>query len=75
MPPFVVTWTMYTEDAGNAVDATKLIAGQFFQSRIAEGEPDTACVFIVTDSKGKSVQIDLAAVAAQENEKSHSGSC
>lgn len=69
MSPHVVTWTMYTEDAENPVDAAKLIAQQYFQSRIAQGEPDTACVFIVTDSKGKSVQIDLAAVAAKENEK------
>ncbi len=69
MSPFVVTWTMYTEDASNAEDAAKLIANQFFQSRIAAGEPDTACVFIVTDGKGKSVQIDLADVAAKENER------
>lgn len=40
MSPHVVTWTMYTEDASNPVDAAKLIAKQFFQSRIAEGEPD-----------------------------------
>lgn len=66
MSPHVVTWTTYTEDADNAVDAAKLTAQKYFQSRIAQGEPDTACVFIVTDSKGKSVKIDLAAIAAQE---------
>ena len=69
MSPHVVTWIIYTEDADNPLDAAKLTAQKYFQSRIAQGEPDTACVFIVTDSKGKSVQIDLAAVAAKENEK------
>lgn len=69
MPPYVVIWTTYTENSGDATDAAREVAQQYFQRRIAQGEPDTACVFIVTDSEGKSVKIDLADVATKENEK------
>lgn len=60
MGPYVVTWTMYTENTGDHKAAAQEIAQRFFQERIAAGEPDTACTFIVTDRHGHSRKIDLA---------------
>jgi hypothetical protein len=51
---------MYTENTGDHKAAAQEIAQRFFQERIAAGEPDTACTFIVTDRHGHSRKIDLA---------------
>jgi hypothetical protein len=61
MGPYIVTWTMYSENPGDHKDAALEVAERYFQERIAAGEPDTACTFVVTNSKGESRQIDLAA--------------
>lgn len=61
MKGYTVIWTMYVETNEGHADAAREVAESYFQSRIAAGEPDTACVFIVTDSAGKSKKIDLAA--------------
>lgn len=61
MGPYIVTWTMYSENPGDHRAAAQEVAERFFQERIAAGEPDTACTFVVTNSKGESKLIDLAA--------------
>jgi hypothetical protein len=58
MGPYIVTWTMYSENPGDHKAAAQEIAEKYFQERIAAGEPDTACTFVVTNSKGESKQID-----------------
>ncbi|PPS23473.1 hypothetical protein BVY10_27840 [Pseudomonas amygdali pv. morsprunorum] len=52
---------MYSENPGDHKAAAQEVAEQYFQERIAAGEPDTACTFVVTNSKSESKQIDLAA--------------
>jgi len=61
MGQYVVTWTIYTENCGDHQTAAQEIAERFFQDRIAAGEPDTACTFLVTEINGVSKKIDLAA--------------
>ena len=60
MGPYIVTWTIYNENAGDHQAAAQEVADKYFQARISAGEPDTACTFVVTDSKGESRQIDLS---------------
>ncbi|KPW50378.1 Uncharacterized protein ALO82_02122 [Pseudomonas syringae pv. broussonetiae] len=36
------------------------VAQRFFQARIADGEPDSACTFVVTGMDGQSEKVDLA---------------
>ncbi|PYD02620.1 hypothetical protein DND90_32590 [Pseudomonas syringae pv. maculicola] len=60
MGPYIVTWTMYSENPATTRQPPKN-SGAIFSERIAAGEPDTACTFVVTNSKGESKQIDLAA--------------
>ena len=60
MSGYVVTWTIYTESEGDYKAAAQEVAQRFFQERIAEGEPESACVFLVTAMDGKSEKIDLA---------------
>lgn len=60
MSGYVVTWTIYIESEEGREGAAREVAERYFQTRIAEGEPDTACTFVVTDMAGRSRQIDLA---------------
>ncbi|WP_426154154.1 hypothetical protein [Pseudomonas sp. DC3000-4b1] len=60
MKGYTVIWTTYVETTDDHVAAAREVAESYFQPRISAGEPDTACVFIVTDSGGKSQQVDLA---------------
>jgi hypothetical protein len=61
MGSYIVTWTMYSENPGDHKAAAQEVAERYFQERIAAGEPDTACTFVVTNNKGESQKIDLAA--------------
>jgi len=60
MSGYVVTWTIYVESEEGHEGAAREVAERYFQTRIAEGEPDSACTFVVTDMAGRSRQIDLA---------------
>ncbi|RMR68684.1 hypothetical protein ALP81_100467 [Pseudomonas savastanoi pv. fraxini] len=60
MNGYVVTWTIYTESVGAHKEAALDVAQRFFQARIADGEPDSACTFFVTGMDGQSEKIDLA---------------
>ncbi|WP_122340636.1 hypothetical protein [Pseudomonas caricapapayae] len=60
MSPYIVIWTMYCENLGDHKAVAQEIAERYFQDRIAAGEPDTACIFFVTNSQGESKHIDLA---------------
>ncbi|WP_117144546.1 hypothetical protein [Pseudomonas coronafaciens] len=60
MSGYVVTWTIYTESEGLHKEAAQDVAQRFFQARIAEGKPGSACVFFVTDMEGKTEKVDLA---------------
>lgn len=60
MKSYVVTWAVNVEAAAPEA-AAKLVAAAYFQDRIAAGEPDTACVFLVRDEEtGKAVRVDLS---------------
>lgn len=60
MKSFLVTWAVNVEAAAPET-AAKLVAEAYFQARIAAGEPDTACVFVVRDSEtGKATRVDLS---------------
>lgn len=59
MPTFKLTWTIDAEGT-DALDAARRVATDYFQARIAQGHPDTACVFQLTDHEGQAVTIDLA---------------
>ena len=60
MPTFKLTWTIDAEGT-DALDAARRVATDYFQARIAQGHPDTACVFQLTDHEGQAVTIDLSA--------------
>ena len=64
MPTFKLTWTIDAEGT-DALDAARRVATDYFQARIAQGHPDTACVFQLTDHEGQAVTIDLSAHAAE----------
>lgn len=64
MKGYTVVWTTYVETTEDHSAAALEVAERYFQPRIAAGDPDTACVFIVTDSTGKAKKIDLAALHA-----------
>lgn len=57
---FRVTWTVDI-DATSHEEAARIAAQQYFQQRIADGEPDTACVFEVFDTDhADPVVVDLS---------------
>lgn len=60
MSGYVVTWTIEIESEEGHEGAARDVAELYFQPRIAEGVPYSACVFVVTDMAGRSEQIDLA---------------
>ena len=60
MPTFKLTWTIDAEGT-DALDAARRIATDYFSAQIAQGRPDTACVFELTDHEGQAVTIDLSA--------------
>lgn len=64
MPTFKLTWTIDAEGT-DALDAARRVATDYFHAAIAQGRPDTACVFEVhegVDAQGvsKAVTIDLS---------------
>ena len=60
MPTFKLTWTIDAEGT-DALDAARRVATDYFQARIAQGRPGTACVFVCReDHEGRAVTIDLA---------------
>ena len=55
-----VTWYIDVE-AADALEAVRKVAAENFQTRIAQGRPGTACVFVCReDHEGQAVTIDLA---------------
>lgn len=60
MPTFKLTWTIDAEGT-DALDAARRVATDYFYAAIAQGRPDTACVFELTDHEGQAVTIDLSA--------------
>ena len=59
MPTFKLTWTIDAEGT-DALDAARRVATDYFHAAIAQGRPDTACVFQLTDHEGHTVTIDLS---------------
>ena len=62
MPTFKLTWTIDAEGT-DALDAASRVATDYFQTRIAQGRPGTACVFVCEcreAHEGQAVTIDLA---------------
>ena len=59
MPTFKLTWTIDAEGT-DALDAARRVATDYFHAAIAQGRPDTACVFELTDHEGQTVTIDLS---------------
>lgn len=57
---YSVTWTVDVEIEGDHKDAAQAVADQYFQARIAAGEYDSACSFVVTGVDNFPVNIDLA---------------
>ena len=63
MPTFKLTWTIDAEGT-DALDAARRVATDYFHAAIAQGRPDTACVFVCEDHEnheGQAVTIDLSA--------------
>lgn len=59
MPQFTLTWTIDAEGT-DALDAARRIATDYFSAQIAQGRPDTACVFELTEkATGQVTKIDL----------------
>lgn len=66
MAEYQVSWTVDI-DAENPQQAAQAVASLYFQERIAEGEPDTACVFKVRANDQQDWQeIDLSEVLELE---------
>jgi len=62
MRSYQITWTVDVECEGDHKAAAQLVADRYFSARIAAGEQDSACVFIVTGEADRAgVEIDLAA--------------
>lgn len=62
MPTFKLTWTIDAEGT-DALDAARRVATDYFHAAIAQGRPDTACVFVCVnheDHEGQAVTIDLS---------------
>lgn len=57
---FTVTFNVDVEIAGDHRDAAQEVADRYFQPRIAAGEQDSACWFIVAGPDRFPVEIDLA---------------
>lgn len=60
MRKYTVTWTTDIEISGDHKDAAQAVASQYFQERIAAGEQDSACSFVVKGPDNFPVVIDLA---------------
>lgn len=61
MRKYQISWSVDVECEGDHKAAAQLVADSYFAARIAAGEQDSACVFIVTDeADGLGVEIDLA---------------
>ncbi|HGT3435232.1 hypothetical protein [Pseudomonas aeruginosa] len=61
MAAYTVTWTIDVEVDGDHKDAAQFVADSYFQARIASGEQDSACSFVVVDETDQhQVDIDLA---------------
>ncbi|EKJ7124364.1 hypothetical protein FA366_10175 [Pseudomonas aeruginosa] len=61
MAAYTVTWTIDVEVDGDHKDAAQFVADSYFQARIAAGEQDSACSFVVVDETDQhQVDIDLA---------------
>jgi hypothetical protein len=62
MTHYVVSWVI-DQEADTPLEAAREVATEYFQERIALGEPGTACVFQVAEAGRESltkVQVDLA---------------
>lgn len=58
---YTVIWTIDVEVDGDHKDAAQFVADSYFQARIASGEQDSACSFVVVDETDQhQVDIDLA---------------
>jgi len=60
MPTYRVTWEIDVEVQGCHREAAQAVANDYFQARIADGEPDSACHFIVTGEDCVPVDLSLA---------------
>ncbi|WGO96409.1 hypothetical protein QCD61_28340 (plasmid) [Pseudomonas viciae] len=60
MQKYTVTWTVDIEVPGDHKAAAQEVANRYFQTRIAAGEQDSACSFVVSGSDDIPVDIDLA---------------
>lgn len=61
MRSYQISWTVDVECEGDHKAAAQLVADRYFAARIAAGDQDSACVFIVTgEADGAGVEIDLA---------------
>lgn len=56
---YLVSWSADVE-ADDHFAAALAVAQQFFKSHIADGEPESACVFVVTGPDGEVLGIDLS---------------
>ena len=60
MPRYRVVWTVDVDVEGDHRAAAQACARHYFQSRIADGDPDSACVFEVTGPNNRPAIVDLA---------------
>lgn len=64
MQDYNVTWEVTQEGLG-PVDAVIQVAKDYFQERIAQGQPGTACVFYVEGPDGTKTEVALDSVMSQ----------
>lgn len=64
MQEYNVAWEV-TQDAESPVDAAINVAKSYFQERIAQGQPGTACIFLVTEVGGAQTEVALDSVISQ----------
>lgn len=60
MTTYRVSWFVDVETSGDARAAAQAVAKGYFQQRIANGDPDSACCFTVTGPDGLTTCHDLA---------------
>lgn len=60
MPAYRVIWEMDIDVTGDHRAAAQVVANKFFASHVANGEPDSACVFTVIGPNGMRALVDLA---------------
>lgn len=60
MQKYTVTWTVDIEIPGDHKAAAQEVANKYFQARIAAGDHDSACSFVVSGIDDVPVEIDLA---------------